>query len=380
MESLVFEFSLDASSLITGTWTPITAMNLVEPNPTLTTNAAQDGNLPTNRIAVSTPSPVPLAWADTTTMWIRWKDTDNSGGDALIALDDFSINVALGAAPKDLLWTPTSGVWDNAVTNWKDTVTTNIVAFSTGTGVLNMGVSITIVNGLTDKPTTISGNLSNGGATRKFILSDGAAVEDLILNANLTGGGRVDFDGTGAVRIAGDNSAFTGGLQFDTGPTYVLATSKALGTGQLFLNGGRIEAAVPLTGADKLTAPVSLGGSNVTFAGKDIEFGGVLTMFGSNSAKTLNVDTDVTLTFSGSLSGLNTTGTHAVNSNIIKAGPGKLVIAGTATGYGVTLTSTLPPAPEFDGGASGLAVVPELASGALLQGGLATLLGFRRRY
>ena len=38
------------------------------------------------------------------------------------------------------------------------------------------------------------------------------------------------------------------------------------------------------------------------------------------------------------------------------------LITGTATGYGATLTSTLPPAPEFDGGASGLAVVPEPAS------------------
>ncbi len=549
-ESQVFEFSLDATSLTSGTWTAVSDMNLVEPNPTLTSNQAQDGNLPGNRLAVVTPAPIPLAWADATTIWIRWKDTDVSGGDALIALDDFSMTVTLGTAPKNLLWSAASGVWDNSATNWKNVDNNNIVAFATGdnvtfddtgiannnvavaaggitpgsvtvdtagtytigggpvaaitalqkkgtgtlvlgsayagglaliagtvrttasevfgnasgivlgdgitldlngnsetvgtveltgatittgTGTLTIGGTVTILPSPTDVPTTISGNLSNGGATRKYVITDGVAAEDLLLNANLTGAGRVDFDGSGAVRIAGNNTAFSGSFQLDSGFTYIIATPNALGTGQLFLNGGIVQPLIPFTGANKFTAPVSLGGGSVTFSGNNFEFGGTLATFGSNSAKTFTVEDGITVTFSGSLSGLNVTGTGAVNSNINKAGSGRLVIAGNASGYGailnalegkvdidtalgagiasihdgaaavkisvsqvladltiddggvVTLVAPALPAPEFGGDAGAFSgevsvqPVPEPGSLLLLFGGIATVMGMRRR-
>ena len=274
------------------------------------------------------------------------------------------------------------------------------------------------------------GRVSTPG--RIYLVTDSAAPEDLILNANLIGGGRVNFDGTGTVRIGGDNSLFTGGLQMDSGITYVLGNSKVLGTGQLFLNGGTVQAAVALTGVDKLTAPVSLGGNGVTLAGSNIEFGGALTFFGAG-VKTYTVPAGQTLTFSGTLDSSQQTGqTSPPNSAIIKAGDGKLVISGTATAYTSTLTvnagradidtalgsgaasihagaavvnisvsqnladltiddggkvvlvSPLPPAPELSDDVGGLAggspiAVPEPGCGMLLMGGLAVLFGRRRQ-
>ena len=301
---------------------------------------------------------------------------------------------------------------------------------STGTGLLTIGGAVTMTASPTDTPTTISGNLSNGGSTRIYAVADSAAAEDLILNANLTGGGRVNFDGTGTVRIGGDNSAFTGGLQMDSGLTYVLANTKPLGTGQLFLNGGTVEGAAVLTGANALSAAVSLGGNGATFTGANMEFSGALTFFGAGT-KTYTVSAGQTVTFSGTLDSTQQPGqTTAPNAAINKAGDGKLVIAGSAAAYDgaltvsagtadilatlgtglasihdsavlhifvsqnladltiddgavVTLSSLPPPAPrEFAGKdelAGSLAAVPEPASGILLLGGLATLLGVRRR-
>ena len=194
---------------------------------------------------------------------------------------------------------------------------------TTGLGMLTVGGSITVPAAASGAATSISGHLILTGGTRKIIVSDGTAAEDLVLNADITGTGRIDFDGGGTVRIGGDNSGHSGGLQMDSGITFILGNSKVLGTGQLFLNGGTLQAAVPLAGVDKLTAPVSLGGNGVSITGNDIEFGGALTFFG-NGAKTYNVGAGLTLTFSNSLAG-TTAGT--INAALNKAGPGTMVFS-----------------------------------------------------
>ena len=549
-ETLTFQFSFDATSLSSGTWTDLSAMNLAEPNPTLTTNTPPpDGNLPENRLPVTTGvTPVAVSWLDTTSMWIRWKDANDTGSDALIALDDFSLTVATGVASKSIVWAPASNLWNTIATNWQVTPPTQVafapsdivkfddsgLAFnhvvvdaggvgpatvtvdSTGTytfsggpigavtallkngsgtlvlgsvysgglnatagtvrtaanevfangagitlgdgvtfdldghsetvgaldltgatistgaaGLLTIGGSVTMSSSPTDKPTTITGNLSNGGSPRNYLVVDNAAPEDLILNARLVGGGRVNFDGSaGTVRIGGDNSAFTGGLQLDSGITYVLASTRPVGTGQLFLNGGTVDAAVVLTGANALSAPVSLGGNGVIFTGSNIEFSGALTFFGAG-AKTYTISAGQTVRFSGTLDSTQQPGqTTAPNAAMNKAGDGKLVIAGSAAAYdgaltvsagtvdilatlgtglasihdsavlnifvsqnladltiddGALVTLVAPPLPapgEFGGEAQmggAPAVVPEPASGFLLLSGLATLLGLRRR-
>ncbi len=97
-ETVIFEYSTDATSLSTGTWTAVSSLNLVEILTTTTTAAAVDGNNVANRTTISgNISSVNLATGGT--IWIRWRDADVTGSDGLYAIDDFQLsytNVAGG--------------------------------------------------------------------------------------------------------------------------------------------------------------------------------------------------------------------------------------------------------------------------------------------
>jgi len=86
-DSLVFEYSLDATSLSTGTWTPVTALNFKSP---ITTAAAGllDGNLIANQAIVSG-SINALAIPAGATFWVRLKDINISGADDGLSVDNF---------------------------------------------------------------------------------------------------------------------------------------------------------------------------------------------------------------------------------------------------------------------------------------------------
>ena len=90
LETLPFEYSLDATSLFTGTWTAATGMDLVEKLTSTTVSAAVDGNLPANRTAISA-TITGLSIANNAVFWIRWTDTNDLGSDGMYAIDDFSL-------------------------------------------------------------------------------------------------------------------------------------------------------------------------------------------------------------------------------------------------------------------------------------------------
>lgn len=100
-DRLEFEYSTDATSLSTGSWTAVTALNFTNPIKTAATAGALDGNLPANRTAVSA-SITGLTIASGTTFWIRWKDLNASGADDGLAIDDFSLTPT-GVVPLPLL-------------------------------------------------------------------------------------------------------------------------------------------------------------------------------------------------------------------------------------------------------------------------------------
>jgi predicted extracellular nuclease len=89
-DRLDFEYSLDATSLSTGTWTAATALNFVNPIKTAATAGALDGNAAANRTAVSG-SIGSLSIPAGATFWIRWKDFNATGADDGLAIDDFSL-------------------------------------------------------------------------------------------------------------------------------------------------------------------------------------------------------------------------------------------------------------------------------------------------
>lgn len=99
-----FQYSLDATSLTTGTWTDVDALDFVGPAacvPASGTTGATDGNSADCR---ANPSATidPLSIAAGASFWIRWTDPNASGADDGLAIDDFALTAAGGPPPPTL--------------------------------------------------------------------------------------------------------------------------------------------------------------------------------------------------------------------------------------------------------------------------------------
>jgi hypothetical protein len=94
---LVFEYSTDATSLSTGSWTAVSALDF---------DAIQNsgsGTLlaPGNELVVSSiASDISLSVANGSSFWIRWTDTDDgTGTDHGLAVDSFKLDVTVVPEP-----------------------------------------------------------------------------------------------------------------------------------------------------------------------------------------------------------------------------------------------------------------------------------------
>ena len=88
-ERMDFQYSTDATSLTTGTWTDANALDFVPPIISGTVGKL-DGNAAANRAAIAGGIPS-LSIANGATFWIRWTDVNATGSDDGLAIDDFSI-------------------------------------------------------------------------------------------------------------------------------------------------------------------------------------------------------------------------------------------------------------------------------------------------
>jgi len=168
-DQLTFEYSLDATSLTTGSWTAVSALNFI--TPVTLTIGAKDGNLPANRTSLSSIISS-LSLANGATIWIRWTDFNASGADDGLAIDDFSLTPNGSVPPTKLAITlinpssPLAGsgfsvtVQAQDATNAAQNVSQN-TAFSLSTngnagaiggaitGTINAGSSSVVVSGVT---------------------------------------------------------------------------------------------------------------------------------------------------------------------------------------------------------------------------------------
>ena len=96
VDNVNFQYSLDATSITTGTWTDFAALNFITPN--TATTGAKDGNAAGNRTAI-TATIGSLAIANGASFCIRWVDADASGADDGLAIDDFSVTTTGSATP-----------------------------------------------------------------------------------------------------------------------------------------------------------------------------------------------------------------------------------------------------------------------------------------
>ncbi|MBK7393837.1 MAG: Ig-like domain repeat protein [Chloracidobacterium sp.] len=127
-DQINFEYSTNASSLTTGTWTAVSALNFV--TPTTTTIGAKDGNAAANRTTGISSTISGLSIANGGTVWIRWTDTNASGADDGLAVDDFSLT------PKS---TPTASITNSPQTYTGSAQTATVSCLGGGTATLASG-------------------------------------------------------------------------------------------------------------------------------------------------------------------------------------------------------------------------------------------------
>ena len=88
VNTMTFDYSTSATDIGTGTYTGFAALNFVAPE--VATLNALDGNLPANQVAVSG-TLTGFSWAPGSTIFLRWTDTDTTGNDDGLAIDDLVI-------------------------------------------------------------------------------------------------------------------------------------------------------------------------------------------------------------------------------------------------------------------------------------------------
>lgn len=96
-DRLDFQYSLNATSLITGTWTDLDALDFESPFTSGPTGAL-NGNLSANRLH-RTGTATGLSVAFNEDVWIRWLVTDVTGADDGLAIDDFTLAATFAASP-----------------------------------------------------------------------------------------------------------------------------------------------------------------------------------------------------------------------------------------------------------------------------------------
>ncbi|HEX4875267.1 MAG TPA: Ig-like domain-containing protein [Chitinophagaceae bacterium] len=131
-DQLDFQYSLNATSLSSGTWTDNNTLDFASPS--TATIGAKDGNAAANR-AVKTATITGLNIANNAIFWLRWSDFDASGADDGLAIDDFSLQLNGGdiTPPAATAYNPANGATNIALSgNLVITFSENIVKGAAG--------------------------------------------------------------------------------------------------------------------------------------------------------------------------------------------------------------------------------------------------------
>jgi hypothetical protein len=97
LDQLDFQYSLNASSLTTGSWLDHNALDFI--TPFTTTAGLTNGNDPAHKTLLSS-SLTGLSLGVGQTVWIRWTDFNATGSDDGLAVDDFSLAASFVAVPE----------------------------------------------------------------------------------------------------------------------------------------------------------------------------------------------------------------------------------------------------------------------------------------
>ena len=212
-DRLLFEYSLDATSLSTGTWVPVPTLDFVNPIKTAAAAAALDGNLAANRTGISN-TITSLSVANGGIVWIRWSDVDATGADDGLSIDDVAITAqgtgnAISASVNDVSIVEGNLGSSNAVftvTLSAPSIGGQSVTFTTSNGTATAGSDYTA--------TTQVLNFTAGQTTQTVnvpILGDTTNEPDETFNVTLSAptNGLVLGDGAGVGTILNDDFSVT---------------------------------------------------------------------------------------------------------------------------------------------------------------------------
>lgn len=192
VDRLDFQYSTDATSLTTGTWTDVNALDFTAPVTTGSVGAL-DGNLSANQTMISF-AIVSLSIANGTNFFIRWNDLNASGADDGLGVDDFSFIATLGSSN-----TITTGAVSSppfVLTDCLDTETGTVVFTSTGT--------FTAGNTYTAQLSDDIGSFATPTVIGNLVDNSNAGTINITIPAGTAGG-------TGyRIRVISDNPVVTG--------------------------------------------------------------------------------------------------------------------------------------------------------------------------
>jgi len=212
VDRLDFAYSLDASSLTTGTWTDVNTLDFTAPV-TAGTAGALDGNAIANRTALShqiTGLNIPSG----ATFYIRWQDFNATSSDDGLAVDDFSLQASALVIQPDLSITSVSQAEGNSGT----TPFTFTVNLSTPAGPAGVSFDIAAVAGTATIGTDFAANsltgvsIPSGSSSYQFtVLVNGDTVAEgnetfTVVVSNITGANPTGGTVTGTGTIQNDDA------------------------------------------------------------------------------------------------------------------------------------------------------------------------------
>lgn len=161
-QTVAFSYQTGTSltSLTTGTWTNVTALDFTSPV-TGGTAGAIDGNAAANQAAIASVLSVTLGPGDE--IMLRWYDPDHSGADHGLAIDDFTVTAFGAAAPTVVEFGSTTS--------------------SFGEGAGSVSVTVNIANPSASVATTVDVALTGGTATNGTDISPAYATQTLTFPA-----------------------------------------------------------------------------------------------------------------------------------------------------------------------------------------------------
>jgi hypothetical protein len=114
------------SNITSGTWTDFDALDFIGPIAT-TPKSGLDGNLPANRVALA--STLILIVNTGQEIWFRWMNSNFSGNDQGLSVDDFVFNAGGGSLPVELSSLSVSIKNGKVILNWRTETEVNNYGF-----------------------------------------------------------------------------------------------------------------------------------------------------------------------------------------------------------------------------------------------------------